>query len=182
MSAPLPSCPSTKSLSDFPFASLHHYIALTWYLIPQIIRVHLFSGAHCPLLSFKSAFHAHHFPSIFPPAAPARRHSPSTMPLTLRSQDAPTLPPKTPFFPSEAIPGARIPNPASPSRTSLLPACRVLSLAARSFPLPSLRQSQRCPPALPVPPARASQWPPAFKLAKRLAEAPGTAGSGQPAL
>lgn len=105
--------------------------------------MHLFSGPTVPstgVLCSRSnplSTRPPHFPSILSSAAPARTHSRSTVPPILRFHAAPILTPGDTLLSLCGCfrPGSRIRDTASPSRTSPLPACRVPSPVARSFPL-----------------------------------------------
>lgn len=136
--------------------------------IPQIIRVHSLPEADGlfhprPLLWFKSAFHAPHFPSIVPPAAPARTRSPSPILPHWVLTSLPPYPPGTPLFCGCSQPGVRIPNPASPAGTSPLPGSAVLP-SPQVAPL-SLQQESVRPSRFAGPPTPTSQrlslsnWP-----------------------
>ena len=124
--------------------------------IPQIIRVHSLPEADGlfhprPLLWFKSAFHAPHFPSIVPPAAPARTRSPSPILPHWVLTSLPPYPPGTPLFPSAAVLSQE-----SASQTQPPPPAPARFLAVRFSPLPKLpplasNRSQSGTPALPVP-------------------------------
>ena len=155
--------------------------------IPQIITVHLLPEAdglfhRRPLLWFKSAFHAPHFPSTFPPAAPARTRSPSPMPSTLGFHVAPTLSPGDTLlsFCGCSQPGARIPNPASQAGTSPLPGSAVLP-SPQVGPL-SLQPESVRPSCFAGPPTPTSQgsslsnWPKGWPR-RRAPGAAGPAGS-----
>lgn len=157
--------------------------------------MHLFSGPTVPstgVLCSRSnplSTRPPHFPSILSSAAPARAHSRSTVPPILRFHAAPILTPGDTLLSLCGCfrPGSRIHDTASPIPHQ--PAPSLPSPLSRCTVLPSLqvallhpRQNQFSPPALLVSSARASQWPPTFKLAKSLAEAPGKGGQRQPAL
>lgn len=157
--------------------------------------MHLFSGTHCPfhrrpLLSLKSAFHTPAPLSIHPLL---RRSSQDTLtlycaPHTALSRRSHPNPRRHPAFPlrlfSAGLPHPRhslpIPHQPAPSLPSPLSRCTVLPSLQVALLHP--RENQFSPPALLVSSARASQWPPTFKLAKSLAEAPGKGGQRQPAL
>lgn len=158
--------PPKSSIQDcFPPSLDHPDLVLS----PQIIRVHSFSEAHCPfrrrpLLPFKSAFRTPHFPSIFPPAAPARIGSRSTVPPhTEVSRRSHPTPRRHPAFPLRLSPAGRphpqagLPSPhqPAPGLPSPLPRRAVLH-SLQVVPLDS-RQSHFSPPALPVPSAPRSR-------------------------
>lgn len=163
-------------------------------LIPQIIRGHSFSEAHCPfhrrpLLPFKSAFHTPHFPSIFPPATPARIWSRSTVsPSPYRGlTPLPPYPAETPRFPLRLFaagrphphPGLPIPHQPAPGLPSPL-SPRDPSLSPSRPPRPPPKPFQSC---FAGPLCSRSRWPPLsnWPRSSPRRQAQGTAAR-QPAL